>query len=301
MKRKVRDALGLLAPLGFVNPRIHPNYVPPSAKISKQWRAKFCALKRFAKREGHSRVPQSYGTAKHPTLGVWVSNQRQAYRHERFRKAGLCVPDCRVRMNNKKVALLNSVDFEWEAGRSQALHRWRDKFALLQRFFRKHQHSRVPYSLNTDEYPAVGVWVRNQRQAYRNEQQRLAGDKPKERRRLNKWQRAKLRSVVFEYDVREAVWEEKFAMLKDFELWEGNTRVPESLDSDRYPKLGLWVARQRNAYRNEKRIAKGEKVATTSRITKEHIARLESLGFEWEVRGKPIPKIDPSQFEGMII
>ena len=301
MKRKVRDALGLLAPLGLVKPRIHPSYVPPSAKISKRWKAKFRALKQFAKKEGHTRVPVRSGFAKHPTLGFWVSTQRRAYRCERYRKAGMCELVKGPRVNAEQVALLNSVDFQWEAKRSQELRRWRDKFALLQRFFRKHQHSRVPRSLNTDEYPALGQWVQDQRKAYRNEQKRLAGGKVARILRLSKWQMAKLRSVVFEYNVREAVWEEKFAMLKDFELWEGNTRVPESLDSDRYPKLGLWVARQRNAYRNEKRIAKGEKVATTSRITKEHIARLESLGFEWEVRGKPIPKIDPSQFEGMII
>ena len=201
----------------------------------------------------------------------------------------------------RQVALLKSVGFKWEVERSQALHRWRDKFALLQRFFRKHQHRRVPKRLNTDEYPALGYWVHRQRKAYRNEQQRLAGDEPSSTERLSKWQMAKLRSVVFEYDVREAVWEESFTMLKDFELWKGHTRVPCSVDSDRYPKLGRWVARQRDAYRNEKRLAKGDKGVHPGRITKGHIARLESLGFEWEVQGKPIPKIDPSEFEGMII
>ena len=90
-------------------------------------------------------------------------------------------------------------------------------------------------------------------------------------------------------------------MLKDFELWEGHTRVLWSLDSDRYPKLGQWVKRQRGAYRNEQRIAKGEKPSSNNRMSKEHIAALESIGFEWEVQGKPIPKIDPAEFEGMII
>ena len=90
-------------------------------------------------------------------------------------------------------------------------------------------------------------------------------------------------------------------MLKDFEQWEGHTRVPYSLDSDRYPKLGLWVRTQREAYRNMRRIAKGTKPRTHVRMTKEHIMILESIGFEWEVLGKPIPKIDPAEFEGMII
>ena len=96
--------------------------------------------------------------------------------------------------------------------------------------------------------------------------------------------------------------EDKFDMLKDFELWEGHTRVPYSLDSDRYPKLGQWVFRQRRAYRNEQRLKRGEKVPSgAKRISEKRIARLEEIGFEWKVRGVPIPKVDPSEFEGMII
>ena len=238
-----------------------------------------------------------------PTLANWVRSQRTAYRYERFRKAGgNHVVATRInRISDEQVSLLDSVGFEWEVGRTLALQRWRDKFALLQRFFRKHQHSRVPKRLDTDEYPRLGLWVDLQRRAYRNEQKRLADKEPSRYERLSKWQMAKLRSVVFEYDPKEAVWQEKFAMLKDFELWEGHTRVPQTLDTDRYPKLGTWVARQRCAYRNEQRIAKGCAVGNKSRISKAHIAALEAIGFEWEVRGKPIPKIDPSEFEGMII
>ena len=73
------------------------------------------------------------------------------------------------------------------------------------------------------------------------------------------------------------------------------------MDSDRYPKLGKWVRRQRQAYRNEQWIARGCIVLDNNRIGKDHVVALEGVGFEWEVRGKPILKIDPSEFEGMII
>ena len=178
---------------------------------------------------------------------------------------------------------------------------WRDKFAILQRFFRKHGHSRVPSNLDTEEYPRLGPWVGLQRCAWRNELQRMAGDKPTGHERLSKWKMAKLRSVVFEYDQKEAVWQDYFSMLKEFEQWEGHTRVPFSLDTDHYPRLGRWVRRQRAAYRVEQCIAKGEKTTSVNRISKAHIAQLEELGFEWKVQGKPIPKIDPSEFEGLIV
>ena len=97
---------------------------------------------------------------------------------------------------------------------------------------------------------------------------------------MTKWQMAKLRRVVFEYNVPEAVWEEKFALLKEFELWEGHTRVACDFDTDKYP--------------NEQRFAKGEKLRARHRIHrigKEHIARLEELGF-WSGKlvGNRFPK-----------
>ena len=304
MKRKVRDALGLLEPLGLAPPRIHPDYVPPrNTTLSKTWKAKFRALKRFAKTEGHAKVPVGYGTATQPRLGQWVHRQRHAFRNERFRKAsGLAVG--KSRMTDEQEALLRSVGFEWEVLCAQALRRWRDKFALLHRFFRKHQHSRAPLALDTKEYPRLGAWVQQQRKAYRREQQRLAGQEVGPGCRLSsKWKLAKLRSVAFDFDAKASVWQEKFAMLKEFELWEGHTRVPRSLDTDRHPKLGKWVDRQRCAYRNEQCLLKGQQSLGRgrSRISGAQIAQLEELGFEWEVRGKPIPKVDLSQFEGMII
>ena len=80
-------------------------------------------------------------------------------------------------------------------------------------------------------------------------------------------------------------WVDKLEMLKDFIQMEGHTRVPKSLDNDRFPKLGQWVVRQRNAYRNEQLVAIGQHVATKcARISHDRIARLEKLGFNWDVR-----------------
>ena len=184
MKRKVRDALDLRAPLDLVGPQIHPSYVPPSSTISGKWKAKFLALKKqFAKNEGHAYKGAS-SSFEHSGLSYWIMKQRKAFQNERYLKTGLLARS-EYRINKEQVALLRSVGLELESGKTLNLYRWRDQFALLQKFFRKYHHTRVGYTLNTKEYPQLGRWVYRQRIAYRNEQ-------------LGKWKRAKLQSLGFE-------------------------------------------------------------------------------------------------------
>ena len=115
MKRKIRDLLGLLEPLGIVKTKPHPNYVAPGSDISAEWRSKFRALKRYVKREGHARVPQSYGTTVHPTLGRWVGRQRMAYRNERYRKA-FGAASGSDRINNDQVRVAEECGFRVGGG-----------------------------------------------------------------------------------------------------------------------------------------------------------------------------------------
>ena len=57
--------------------------------------------------------------------------------------------------------------------------------------------------------------------------------------------------------------------------------MPCTLDTPKYPKLGGWVARQRKAYRCEKRRENGEIVPGPHKVSQVRIARLEAAGFEW--------------------
>ena len=67
----------------------------------------------------------------------------------------------------------------------------------------------------------------------------------------------------------------------------GNTHVPTELDTAEFPKLGGWVAMQRQAYKNEmkrKSGAPGRKGA--HRISDDQIAKLEGIGFDWVVNNR---------------
>jgi len=89
---------------------------------------------------------------------------------------------------------------------------------------------------------------------------------------------ARLEKIGFEWtDLKRSAWEDKIKLLKEFvnvrkivtgpyvirrgtsfHVWRlilqefGHTRVPATLDTPKYPKLGSWVKSQRKGYRNQK-------------------------------------------------
>jgi hypothetical protein len=54
------------------------------------------------------------------------------------------------------------------------------------------------------------------------------------------------------------------------------------VNNDEYPGLGTWVSRQRTAYSNEQKLRQGLPVKGSARIGTYQIAKLETLGFQWD-------------------
>lgn len=81
-------------------------------------------------------------------------------------------------------------------------------------------------------------------------------------------------------------WETNFTRLIRYIAEHGNARVPQSFHSADYPKLGKWVSRQRDAYRNEQLRASGTEPKRSERIDESQIARLNALNFEWVIPGR---------------
>ena len=170
---------------------------------------------------------------------------------------------------------------------------WMAKFELLKKFVREYKHARVPTKLDTDEYPKLGQWVSVQRTAKRLEDKRKAGEHVKGKNRISDEQVALLQSTGFLWGATVTArslkaWDAKFRLLQRYHELNGHTRVPKVLDSEEFPQLGHWVQRQRSAYANEQRIKAGKPLdkSNRKRITAEHIARLEALGFHWSVRSR---------------
>ena len=185
--------------------------------ISILWLESYEEIKSFKARFGHCNVPQ--GFKENPTLGSWVTNQRQRYLQGKL-------PEDRTR-------LLEEIGFEWDS-RSAF---WERNFELLQKYFVQNGHSNVPKDYKDD--PQLGIWVGTQRSLYKKK------ELPKERVE-------KLQSVMFEWDPFAAEWEKNYQLLESFKLLNGHCRVTQKFKGEKEDlHLGRWVSRQRASYAKE--------------------------------------------------
>ena len=67
----------------------------------------------FLLRHGDARVLLTVDTAKYPRLGNWVLHQRQAYRNEQKKAAGIPLGKNPDRISGDRIAKLDAVGFVW--------------------------------------------------------------------------------------------------------------------------------------------------------------------------------------------
>ena len=166
---------------------------------------------------------------------------------------------------------------------------WKSNFELLLDFQRRRGHCRIPDD-ETTTGTAASVqqkkllrWVSDQQTQYKNVltgQGTTAPTLTRERIEL-------LDSIGFEWNrpsemrktgVRDdQMWNLKLEQLRAFQQQHGHCRVPQKYAVD--PSFGQWIAHQRYY---KKHFDKG---VSSSGITQERIDKLDSIGFEWEIRG----------------
>ncbi len=200
-------------------------------RLGMGWDEWYGLLQRFHKREGHCRVPQGY-EVDGLNLGFWVSNQRNREKE--------LTPD--------QLTRLNRLDFSWDP----LADKWEQGFALLQKFYQREGHCRVPRWHEEDGFN-FGAWVNTQRYYKEN----LTPDRLK-----------RLKSMGFLWDARDVKWENGFAALRQFNQREGHCRVSMGHEEDGL-NLGAWVSTQRTRKKG---------------LTPDRLKRLKSIGFVWDAR-----------------
>jgi superfamily II DNA or RNA helicase len=175
--------------------------------LGADWENGFTALVKFAKREGHCRVPANYIEGDY-RLGQWVSVQRG--------RVDKMSPDRKKR--------LDELGFIWDV----LAAKWEDAYAALVRFKEREGHCRVPARHIEGDY-RLGAWVNTQRTTV---------DKmsPERKKRLD--------NLGFVWDLHDADWENAHAALVRFTEREGHCRVPV-LHIEGDFNLGMWVSNQR--------------------------------------------------------
>ena len=178
-----------------------------------EWDEGYAALRDFAKRHGHCRVPRDlrvHGVS----LYSWAARQR----------AG------RERLSKRQCRQLESIR-GWAWNRKDAA--WERSFDLLCAYVDVHGHPRVPRSFRSGDL-ALGKWVNKQRT---------------ERYELSDERRCRLEELPgWCWDARTAAWHERLDLLRAFAVAHGHARVARNYQVHGIA-LGAWVHRQRLAYR----------------------------------------------------
>ena len=165
-------------------------------------------------------------------------------------------------MTQERIDLLNTVHFAWNAQEAA----WDRHVQDLKDFRDKYGHCHVP--LNQDEYPKLGLWVKEQRRHYTLFQQGKSSHMTLERSR-------ELDALGFCWDTQEASWLERLGQLLAYKQAKGDCLVPAGWSEN--PKLSSWVHHQRRQY---KKWIKGQ----PCHITEARIRTLEKMGFCWNAR-----------------
>ena len=175
--------------------------------LAEQWEEAFVALEKFAKREGHCRVPAGR-LEEGVKLGGWVNKQRSR----------------RKMLTPERVSRLESIGFAWDPHAEY----WEEAFRKLEEFRESEGHCRVPQRHLAGEV-GLGAWVSLQRQ---------------KKHKLSKEHVSRLDRLGFSWDPRTDQWENAFALLQDYLKNEGHCNVPPNVTIDGV-RLGAWVSTQR--------------------------------------------------------
>lgn len=143
---------------------------------------------------------------------------------------------------------------------------WSEKFAELCQYRQRMGHCLVPHTFN--ENLPLARWVKRQRYQYKL----MVEGKPST---MTEERVTALQDIGFVWDSQGAAWEERLAELMDFVRIFAHANVPSNYAEN--PQLATWVKCQRRQY---KLFIENK----PSNMTQERINKLESLGFEWELR-----------------
>ncbi len=207
--------------------------------IQARWENMFAELVEYHRHHGDCNVSRN-GSA-NPALAKWAKGVRAMHK--------------RGSLDSKRIRRLNSIGFAWE---HSGEGRWEETYAALVGYHQIHGHCRI--STLSEDYPALGNWVRTQRTLRRYG-------------RLEQTRITRLDAIGFTWDDRRERWETMFAVLQEYRRTTGHCDVPLAWSENR--RLANWVMTQRAAYK-------------AGRLDGERIERLQAIGFAFSIVGDRI-------------
>lgn len=194
--------------------------------LTRRWEESFAGAMEFAAEHGHMRVPRGYRTSLGIDLHTWIGHQRQLYRNGQL-------------LAERVERLEGLAGWTWNARDSD----WMRCLAAVHTFSAEHGHTAPGHRYRTADGIALGIWLQNQRNAFRE------GSMPAERVAL-------LEAVPgWTWRVLDDAWERNLAALERYVDEHGHARPAKDVTVDGLA-VGNWVAIQRRL-RNDGRLEAG--------------------------------------------
>ncbi|MDY4509076.1 MAG: Helicase associated domain protein [Candidatus Faecousia sp.] len=219
--------------------------------LSAPWDHYFHAARQYSLTNGNLDVPKNYDTPEGLHLGQWLCTQRALYRNERSR------------LTQEQITRLESLGMQWQRCDDQ---RWDVNYQAALRFYEAHGHLRVNARYVTPEGIGLGRWIVNLRQRYQTSE--AAGG-------LTESQIQQMEQIGMVWDNAQAQWQHHFGCAAAYYDEHGTLDVPVSYVTADGFSLGRWLTQMRTAKRGRNK----------RRLTEDQIAKLDSIGMQWEKRG----------------
>ena len=241
---------------------------------NEEWNKKYELAKTYFEHHGNLEIPYHYKTLngyeyteEGIALGIWITNQRQAYKGHNTQK-----------ITENQIQLLEKIGMRFEARDNN--EEWNKKYELAKIYFEHNRNLEIPYNyktLNGYEYAengiTLGIWITTQRKAYKGQ-----GSNKITEEQIKLLEEIGMR---FETNYKEEEWNKKYGLAKAYFEHNGNLEIPcsyKTLNGYEYVEegiaLGAWLNTQRQAYKGQ----------GSNKITEEQIKLLEEIGMRFETR-----------------
>lgn len=119
------------------------------------WETRYQLARRYYEEHGNLSVPGDY-VEEGVWLGKWVNEQKQIRQGNRPGK----------NLSAEQTARLEEIGMTWL---SKSEETWEERYAHARRFFQEHGHLRVPGGYVSGDGKRLDLWLRLQKQAWRND------------------------------------------------------------------------------------------------------------------------------------
>ena len=242
----------------------------------ESWMYKYSLAKVYFEHHGNLEIPYHYKTLngyeyteEGIALGIWITNQRQAYKGQVSNK-----------ITENQIQLLEEIGMRFETRDNN--EEWNRKYKLAKAYFEHHGNLKTPRDYKTfngyeytEEGIALGIWLNTQRQAYKGQGTcKISEDQIKLLEEIG---------MRFETNYKEEEWNKKYGLAKAYFEHHGNLEIPcsyKTLNGYEYAEegiaLGAWLITQRQAYKG----------MSNCKITENQIQLLEEIGMRFETNYK---------------